>query len=164
MELVSLHVPESVPKDFLNMASLLVQLVPEPIKPYAFFDRTDTCACPTRNALAIQGRSILVRHHQHMLLGFPLYALPSDCTVEETYVIVTWLFRHRLKTFQSTIVNGSLKRTLGNRTLFQKTPHGECCVRYTLLKDPVFMLQSIVLSLYGKGPNLESVCRLNKVS
>lgn len=163
MERVSLYVPESVPKDFLNIASPLVRLVPAPTEPYALFDRTDSCACSTRHALAIQGRSVLVQQNQHVVLGFPLYALHPDCTLEETCVIVTWLFRHRLKTFQSAIVEGSLQRTLGTRTLFQKTLYGECCERYTLLKDPVFMLKSIVLSPYGKGPNLESVCQLNKV-
>lgn len=176
MALVSLYVPDSVPKDFLNIASSLVQQVSVLTDPYALFDRTDTCACPTRNGLAIQGRSLLVRNHQHTVVGFPLYALPPDCTREETHVIVTWLLRHRFKTFQHAIVEGgpyakeplnrhpeTLKRTLGNQSLFKKEPRGPCCEKYTLETDPVFMLKSIVLSPYGKGPTLESVCLVNQV-
>lgn len=174
MGLVSLHVPDSVPKDFLNTAASLVQLVPALTEPYALFDRTDSCACPTRHGLALQGRCIIVPRDQHALVAYPLYALPPDCTLEETCVIVTWLHRHRLKTFQSAIVEGgpyaktyakneTLKRTLGTQNLFQKTPYGACCECYTLQKDPVFMLKSIVISPYGQGPTLESVCQLNKV-
>lgn len=171
---VSLHVPDSVPKDFLNTAASLVQLVPVLTEPYALFDRTDSCACSTRHGLAIQGRSILVRQSQHAVVGYPLYTLPPDCTFEETFVIVTWLLRHRMKTFQSAIVEGgpysksfthkqTLKRTQGTQHLFQKTLYGTCCERYTLQKDPVFMLNSMVLSPYGQGPTLESACLVNKV-
>lgn len=173
MGLVSLFVPDSVPKDFLNTASSLVQLVPALTEPYALFDRTPSCACVTRDGLALQGSSLIVPHHQHALVGYPLYALPPDCQLEETVVIVTWLLRHRLKTFETTLVEGgpyaktyakkqTLRRTLGNHSLFQKTPYTACCERFTLQKEPVFMLKSMVLSRYGQGPTLESVCKKEK--
>lgn len=175
MALVSLYVPDSVPRDFLNrVSSSLVQLAPALVEPYALFDRTEGCACSTRNALAIRERTILVSRHQHAVVGFPLYAVPADGTSEETHVIVTWLLRHRLKTFECAIVQNiplskrydkphTLKRTLGNRSMFIKTPFGVCCECYTLRDDPVFMLRSRLHSPYGTGPTLESVCRLNKV-
>lgn len=81
-----------------------------------------------------------------------------------------------MKTFQSAIVEGgpyiknyekeeTLKRTLvvANNELFKKTTiGGACCERFTLEKDPVFMLKSIMLSTYGQGPTLENVCKMNE--
>lgn len=178
MAFVSLYVPDGVPKDFLNAvaASKLVRLVPVLKKPYALFDRTDSCACSTEHGLAVRGRSVIVPRDQHAVVGYPLYALPPDCTIEETFVIVTWLLRHRMKTFRGDVAEGgpysknfakkeTLKRTLvgANNDLFKKTDvGGACCERYTLEKDPVFMLKSIVLSPYGQGPTLEDACQTNE--
>lgn len=178
MALVSLYVPDGVPRDFLTAAedSQLVRLVSVLTEPHALFDRTDSCACSTRHGLAIRGRSVMVPRDGHAVVGYPLYALPPDCTSEETNVVVTWLSRHRMKTFRSVVEIGgpyvkhydkeeTLKRTLGPAThdgLFRKTRHGECCEIYTLEKDPVFMLKSVVLSIHGRGPTLESACRSNE--
>lgn len=161
---VSLYVPDNVPRKFLNNAfeSGLVDMVTL-TDPYALFDRTKkSCACGTRNNLSIQGRTISVGMHQ--AFGFPLYALPVDCTFEETYVIVTWLLRYKLLTFKTKIVNGSLQRSLDRNTWFIAKKNRNCfCTNYTLIKDPVFMLSKIVLSPYAKGPVLESVV-IDKVS
>lgn len=159
MARVSLYAPASVPRDFLNLADGLVQLVPEPEDPYALFDRTATCACPTRDCLALRGRSVVARMHQHQAAGFPLYALPADCTRDETAVVVAWLFRHRFHTFRCRVRDGSLRRSLASGGLFREAPtEPACCVTYTLDRDPVFLLRTLVVSAHGRGPTLESAC------
>lgn len=151
MALVSLYVPEGVPREFL-IASELVHLVPTLTEPYALFDRTDTCACNTRDSLALRGRSVIVAREK--VYGFPLYALPADCTLEETRTVLVWLFRHRFKTFKTRLVFGSLVRSLDSGCYFHIATTG-CCEIMTLNTDPVFMLKSFVLSPYGKGPTLQ---------
>lgn len=158
MALVSLYAPESVPSDFLNRAADLVRLV-APTEALALFDRTDSCACPTRDGLAVRDRSLIVKRHTHPASGYPVYALPEDCSLEESVVIVTWLVRYRFKTFRSRIQNGTLERSLESPGWFQKTPCGNCCDLFTLNTDPVFLLKPIVVSAYGKGPTLESVLK-----
>lgn len=157
---VSLYVPESVPKDFLANAGFL-KMVPL-TEPYALFGRTETCSCSSLHSLVLRGRSIIIKRNTHQALGYPVYALPPDCTLEETVVAVTWLCRNKFKTFKTRIVNGSLTRSLESNCWFSRTDFSDCCEMYTLLTDPVFMLKSIVVSPYGKGPTLESVLK-NKV-
>lgn len=158
MALVSLYAPEGVPRDFLDAAEF-VNLVPRLAEPYALFGRTETCSCVTRNSLALSGRSVLIRRNTHQALGYPLYALPEDCTAEETVVVVAWLCRNKFKTFKTRVANGSLQRSLESDCWFRKTDRTDCCCceTYTLVRDPVFMLKSIVVSEYGTGPTLESV-------
>lgn len=160
MALVPLYAPDSVPKDFLNLATPLISLVPAPTadEPFALFDRSPTCACGTRNGLALCHRTLLIQRNK-TLLGFPVYVLPPDCTFDETVVSVTWLTRFRFKTFQSTLKEGWYFRTLENDSFFKVADCGDCCQSFTLEKDPVFMLKSIVLSPFGKGPTLESVLK-----
>lgn len=162
---VSLVVPENVPRNFLDLAveEGLVDIV-YPTDPHASFDRVvGSCACDTRDKLGIRGRTVVVKKNHHRALAFPCYALPDDCTFEETYVIVTWLVRNRLKSFRTRIVNGSLHRTVDSNFWFvvESTPDG-CCDSFVLENDPVFFLRRIVLSPYGRGPVLESVLQ-NKV-
>lgn len=163
MALVSLYVPDSVPRDFLNLATELVSLVPAPVdnSSFALFDRTVKCACGTRDGLAVRHWTLFVKKN-NPLLGFPLYALPPDCTFEETVVIVTWLTRFRFKTFQSIVEEGWFYRTLESDTVFRSVSCGDCCQSFILERDPVFMLNSVILSPFGKGPTLESVLK-NKV-
>lgn len=156
MAQISLYVPEDVPRRFLESMDLHIKIVPERVDPHALFDRSDTCACPTRDFLAIRDRRITVKRDQHQVLGFPTYALPNDCTFEETVVIAAWVLRRRFKTFKTCILNGSLHRYLEVGECF-KVEKGECCETYILVRDPVFMLKSIVVSPFGKGPTLESV-------
>lgn len=161
MALVSLYAPDSVPKQFLNLATELVSLVPavpDDTASFALFDRPRNCACGTRNGLAIYHRTLLINRN-NTLLGFPVYALPPDCTLEETVVIVTWLTRFRFKTLKYTINNGWFHRSLETDALFHITECGDCCQSFTLVNDPVFLLKSIVLSPFGKGPTLESVLK-----
>lgn len=172
MVYASLIVPENVPRDFLDPAfeERLVDIV-YLTDPHALFDRPSPCACNTRDKLAIRGRIIFVKKSHHQACGFPYYALPEDCTFEETYVIVAWLVRNSLKSFRSRIVSKVVKkkmvrhfeRTLETNIWFSVTSNEEnCCDCFTLTKDPVFFLKKIVLSPFGRGPVLES-CLQNKV-
>lgn len=163
MDPVSLYVPRNVPRDFLNMAceKYMVDVVEELPDPshYALFDRAmRSCACGTRDSLAIRDRTVIVKKDHHPALSFPYYALPEDCTFEESYVIVTWLLRNRFKTFSSQIADGSLKRTLNTNCWFTLEQR-YCCEFFTLENDPVFLLKRVVLSPYATGPVLESCCR-----
>lgn len=157
MARVSLYAPESVPRDFLNLADELVLLAPKTEDPYALFDRTATCACHTRDCLALRGRTVTTRKNHHEVAGFPMYALPEDCTTEETAVVVAWLYRSRFHTFKCTVKDGIMRRYLATGGLFREAPTA-CCVTYTLDHDPVFMLKTMVVSAHGKGPTLESAC------
>ena len=166
MALVSLYVPDNVPKGFLNYAADFIKIVPTLEDSYVLFGRTESCACKTRDCLAIRGRSILVTKNHHSAVGFPLYALPNDCTFEETFVIVTWLLRYRLKTYQSGLSQKDRKfyRTLNSGSVLFKLV-GEtscCCDTYTLEKDPIFMLKPILFSPYGRGPVIENVIQQTK--
>lgn len=167
MALVSLYAPDNVPKDFLNLAAdqlvSLVHAAPTDDASFALFDRikhsSGGCACGTRNGLAVRHRTLFVQKHK-LLLGFSLYVLPPDCTFDETVVIVTWLTRFRFKRFQSVVERGWFYRTVENsESFFRVSDHTECCQMFTLEEDPVFMLKSIVLSPFGKGPTLESVLK-----
>lgn len=158
MALVSLYVPSGVPDAFLKRLRDHITLVASPADPYALFARTDACACSTPHGLAIRDRTLLVVRGKHQALGYPLYALPADCTLEETVVVVAWLFRNKFKTFQTTLREDSLQRTLGSDG-FRKTAHGRCCDQFTLEEDPVFMLKPIVVSAYAQGPTLDSVLK-----
>lgn len=165
MALVSLYVPDNVPKDFLNLAAKelvnLVPVAPTDDASFALFDRITypgRCACGTRNGLAVSHRTLFVQKN-NQLLGFSLYALPPDCTFDETVVIVTWLTRFRFKKFKSIVEQGWFYRTLESEPFFTVSDCGECCQTFALEKDPVFMLKSIVLSPFGKGPTLESVLK-----
>lgn len=166
MVYASLIVPENVPRDFLDPAfeEGLVDIVCM-TDPHALFDRPGPCACNTRDKLAIRGRTIFVKKSHHQASGFPYYALPKDCTFEETYVIVTWLVRNGLKSFRSRVVEEKevtyFQRTLDTNFWFKVTDKS-CCDCFTLVKDPVFFLQQIVLSPFGKGPVLET-CLQNQV-
>lgn len=169
MALVSLYAPDSVPKDFLKLADgqlvSLVPAAPSPADPFALFDRsstTTTCACGTRNGLAVRDRTVL--SNNKLPMGFPLYVLPPDCTFEETVTIVTWLTRFRFKTFRHCVEEGWFYRTLESEPVFRVSSSRDdddddekCCQSFTLDRDPVFMLKTIVLSPFGKGPTLESV-------
>lgn len=170
MALVSLYVPDNVPKDFLNLADgQLVTLVfaaptdDAAAASFALFDRITHpsgggCACGTRNGLAVRHRTLFVQKNKP-LLGFSLYALPPDCTFDETVVVVTWLTRFRFKRFRSVVERGWFYRTLESESFFRVSDYGECCRMFALEEDPVFMLKSIVLSPFGKGPTLESVLK-----
>lgn len=157
MAQISLYVPENVPRDFLDSIDSFIKIVPEPLDPYALFDRTDTCACSTRNFLAIRGRCITMKRSEHALLGYPCYALPPDCTFKEAFVVATWILRRRFKSFQRCILDGSLYRHLNGNDCFIKEETFSCCDTQILDRDPVFMLKNIVVSPFGKGPTLESV-------
>lgn len=159
MGLVSLYVPDSVPKGFLKLvADKIVCIVPQPVDPYALFDRSDTCACSTRDFLTLHERRITVKANHHEVFGFPMYALPEDCTYQETVVVVAWLMRHHLRTFSERVGVSVFERTLVpnkwfSRTLLNGHP---CCVSYLMTRDPAFMLSPIVVSPLGTGPTLES--------
>lgn len=173
---VPLFAPESVPRHFLNLSAALVRLVPVLEEPYALFDRSKHCSCSTRDGLAIRGRFLVVRPELHPVNSFPLYALPEDCTLEETAVVVTWLSRHAFKTFRTQWIQKKkspadndksvvMRRSLvGASEIFEKTVLPDKCVRYEFKKDPVFLLKSIAVSPYGTGPTVESVCRRNELS
>lgn len=135
----------------------LLTLVPAPpALPYALFDRPAACACPTRDRLALHHQTLFARDHP--ATGFPAYALPDDCTPDETVVAVTWLLRHQFRTFHTRFHQGSLVRLLGpaDPLLFKRTPLPCGCERYTLRGDPVFLLKHCVLSSYQQGPTLDS--------
>lgn len=156
---VSLYVPDSVPKGFLRLvADKIVSLVPQPVDPYALFDRSDTCACSSRDFLTLHDRRIVVKANHHGVFGFPMYALPEDCTFQETVVVVAWLMRHHLKTFTQRVGLKSFDRTLASNKWFSCTilDNHPCCVSYLMTSDPAFMLSSIVVSPLGSGPTLES--------
>lgn len=157
MVYASLIVPENVPRHFLDMAfeEGLIDIV-YPTDTYALFDRSESCACNTRDKLAIQGRTIIAKKNHHQALEFPFYALPNDCTFEETYVAVTWLVRHKFKSFYSELNEKNIfKRCIKTDCWFTVEDAG-CCKRFTLNKDPIFLLSKIVLSPFGKGPVLDS--------
>lgn len=158
MVYASLIVPKNVPRSFLDQAfdAGLIDII-QPAEPYALFDRTESCACSTRDMLAICNRTITVKKDHHQASCFPYYALPEDCTFEETYVIVAWLVRHQLVSFHT---SNQLHRSLKSNFWF--THHlKDCCESFTLTKDPVFMLKTIVLTPYGKDSVIEK-CLLTK--
>ena len=165
MVYVSLIVPENVPRNFLDLAfeEGLVDIV-HPTDPHALFDRSQSCACDTRDKLAIRDRTVIVKKNHHQALGMPFYALPEDCTFEETYVIVAWLIRHKFKSFISKIDKETnvFRRTIETNCWFVEKIHSnDCCTCFILVNDPVFLLRKIVLSPFGKGPVLES-CLIKK--
>lgn len=160
MAQVTLYVPEGVPRGFLKLADPdLVHLVFEPPaeQPHALFGRSDACACTTPHRLALQHDRVTVQRHQHSALGYPVYALPPDCTFRETVLVVAWLLRHRFKAFHTSTADGSLQRTLKSNAGFRREPCGTCCESYLLEGLPVFMLRTMVVSPFGQGPTLESV-------
>ena len=161
MGAVLLYVPESVPRGFLKFAERenIVRIVPHLSEPYAVFGRIDSCACSTRNSLAIQDRSIILMRNHHSTVSFPLYKLPEDCKFDETFIIVTWLLRYRFKTFHSSLnKEGIFLRFLTSASIvFRLKTFSTCCDQYTLKDDPVFMLSSILFSPYGRGPVIENV-------
>lgn len=163
MDRTRLFVPNSVRKEYLNLVGDLITFVPSLTEPHVRFERTDGCACSTRDLLAIKGRSIITGINKHLASQYPLYALPEDCTLDEAFMIMAWLLRNKFKSFKTRIVNGSLQRSLESNSYFKNTLHGNCCETFHLKYDPVFMLKSIVLSAYGKGPTLES-CLQSKQS
>lgn len=163
MVYASLIVPENVPRKFLNIAfdAGLIDIV-YPTENYALFDRSKSCACGSRDNLTIDGRTVVVKKNHHQASAFPFYALPEDCTFEETYVIVTWLVRNALKSFHSEIDGGNFVRSLKTNFWFDsKDDEKGCCGRFTLTKDPVFCMSKIVVSPFGMGPVLEK-CIQNK--
>lgn len=156
MEPVTLYTPKSVPRDFLDLAVELVTVAAPPVEPYVLFDRpVEGCACGTRDGLAVRGREVLARRNSHPATAHRAYALPPDCEFEETVVVVAWLWRHHFKTFRCNLSDGTLRRDLCSAHHPSRTEG--CCERYLMKADPVFMLKSIVLSPYGRGPTLESV-------
>lgn len=175
MVYASLIVPDNVPRDFLDQAfeEGIVDIV-YPTDPHAAFDRPEPCACTTPDKLAVRGRTIFVKKGHHEASAFPHYALPKDCTIEETYVIVTWLVRNSWKSFRARVVREKVKkngkveevmhfrRTLETNIWFRVSSTDEnCCDRYTLIRDPVFFARQLVLSPFGKGPVVEC-CVQNK--
>ena len=159
---VSLIVPDNVPRKFLNLAfdEGLIDIV-YPSEPFALFDRSQSCACNTRNNLAIRGRTVIVKKNHHQALAFPFYSLPADCTFEETFVIVTWLLRNKLKTFSVKMMDKVFCRVLKANCWFHLSEYS-CCDCFTLIDDPIFLTSKIVLSPFGKGPVLE--CCIQKES
>lgn len=162
MALVSVYVPENVPKEFLNYVVNYLALASTLKDPYVLFDRTESCACTTRDFLAIRGRSILVKKNYHSVVGYPLYALPDNCTHEETIVIATWLLRYRLTTFESGLTaDKKFYRVLNKCSILFKLDEtlNSCCDTFILEKDPIFILRTILFSAYGQGPVIENVIK-----
>lgn len=157
MVCASLIVPDNVPRDFLNLAAeeRLITIVNQ-ASPYALFDRARKCACGTRDDLAIKGRTVAAKKDKHQSLCYPCYALPEDCTFEESFTIVAWLMRNAMNCYYTAAHASAMHRSLHKNKWFQ-VQSTICCDFFVLKDDPAFMLRGMVVSPFGKGPALQSV-------
>lgn len=116
------------------------------------------CACASPNGLVVNGRRIIVEKDQQSISGFPGYAFPDNCSLDEQLTLVTWLVRDRFVRFCTFLDSQKkLTRTLDS-TFFQTEMHDcEKCFINTLVAEPIFCTKGIVVSAQNKGPTLESV-------
>lgn len=147
----STHIP------FLNalQEENLIQLVSKPTEDFVRIEKFEnpSCACDAIHQIVIDNDSIIVEKNKYNIVAHPGYALPEDISDREIVVCITWLLRFRMKAF--TFEN--FKREL--KFDFFKIHDLNCCKRYTLKEDPVFLLEKNVVSLYGVGPTLEYVLK-----
>lgn len=164
-----LYVPER-PSPFLNMAhdEGLITLTPVFVQGQCMrIKRNLPCACS--HPLVVQGRTITVPKGDSVM-GHPSYALPLHCTLEEQLTVVTWLTRGRFLSFGMGVEeilpkrkdgkpNNTITRDLTPNKTFRMRPHPTChkCEVFDMVKDPVFCLKGIVMSVDNKGPTVESV-------
>lgn len=127
-------------------------------------ERDKMCAC--HDEMVVKDRTMIIKKGTHEVTGYPCYGLPLNCTLEEELTIVTWLTRERFLSFGHAIEKGVLKRFLVPNKIFQKQSHSSCnsCEVYGMIREPIFCLKSIVVSMKNKGPTVESVltCPLDK--
>jgi hypothetical protein len=119
--------------------------------------RDKLCAC--HDKLVLCHRTITVCRGTHIINEYPYYHVPIDATPDEELTLVTWLTRERFFSFGHDNINGTMKRVLVPNAIFQSKPHPTCqyCEQHCMIKEPVFCLKSIVLSMKNKGPTVESV-------
>lgn len=126
----------------------------------ALIEKTDDCACNSRDGLAVCGPAFLCRDDTAHV-GHIAFRLPSD----HPTTALLWLLCNHFKfyTYSTRIEGGSLRRGLieATKKLFARRVRLSCqqCIEYVARSDvkPLYFLQNIVLSNDKKGPTIESV-------
>lgn len=149
--------------DFYEQVGLIEKTRDEP-PAYAVIEKK-TCACGTRNELAVDGDRIFCGRLDSAV-GHSAYRIDRRVTREELTTVLAWLTRSAFQTFTSWIERGDFSRglTSAKNKLFRKLPNSlPCCHAYRLAATPVYHLRHIVVSNEKKGPTLESVLISNGV-
>lgn len=157
--MISVYVPDNVPENYVKGFQKRLRFVDALPEIYLQIEKNVPCACDTQDRFVVQHTSIILPKDVSPVISYPCYAMPEESTHEELYTLITWLLQNQFKTFRNRIVHHVLVRDFAYRPLLDPTPQFNCCTRYTLKEFPIFFMDDIVVSLYGAGPTVESVCK-----
>lgn len=119
----------------------------------------NSCACGTRDGIAVMQYSIFIKNLDRFVTSHENYIL--KCKLEsEMKTTILWLVKSQFLTFDYSFENYQFKRCMSQR-FFYIYPLACGCTRYELKGEPVYCLKSIVVSANRTGPTILSTIDKN---
>lgn len=122
---------------------------------YYVLIESKSCSCDTLHGIAVHNSSILINNLDLYIKGHENYILEYK-SKEEIITALFWLLKSNFLTFDVKVKTSQLSRHLSER--FFSIKYKSCgCREYTLNGEPIFCLETIVVSSRNTGPTVKSV-------
>lgn len=135
----------------------LVQVLETKPEHYALIEKK-TCACDTRNGIAVNNKSILINDLDNYVKGHENYIIEYK-SYRELKTVIFWLLKSYFYMFDFKVEKSKFTRYLSER--FFSIRYKPCiCIKYTLSEEPIYCLKNIVVSSLKTGPTVKSVINI----